>query len=373
MEEDSTPVIIDMGSAITRAGLSIYDNPKAVIPSVIGKPKVSDKVTMDQKDSYIGNEALAKKEILSLSYPIQDSYVQNWDDAEKIYQYLFYNMLSVDPSQHRVLLCEPPQCTRAVREKLTELMFEKFSVYELYLCSTSVLSLYANGNTTGLVIESGVSSTHVSPIYEGFALPQAYGRLGLGGDDITNYLISLMRERGQELPLSKEFEVANRIKETSCYVSGDYQTDINNADSFMGHRTYELPDGSSIPLGAEMFRSPEILFQPQLLERDEVGIHEMSYSCIMKCDPDIRKELYGSIVLTGGDTMFPNIRERVTKDIRALAPSNIDTLVEAPPGRRNLAWLGGAMLSQLLAGEMWIKRREYDTSGPSIVHRKCFL
>lgn len=373
MEEDNTPVIIDMGSALTRAGLSIYDIPKAIIPSVIGKPKLSDKVSMDQKDSYIGNDALAKKESLSLSYPIHDSYVQDWDDAEKIYQYLFYNMLSVDPSQHRVLLCEPPQCTRAVRETLTELMFEKFSVYELYLCSTSVLSLYANGNTTGLVIESGVSSTHISPIYEGFALPQAYGRLGIGGNDITNHLITLLRDRGIVLPLSKEFEVASQIKELACFVSGDYQTDINNADAFMGHRSYELPDGSSIALGAEAFRSPEILFQPQLQERDEIGIHELSYNCVMKCDPDIRKELYGSIVLTGGNTMFPHIRDRVTKDIRALAPSNIDTLVEAPPGRRHLAWLGGAMLSTLLAGEMWIKRREFDSSGPTIVHRKCFL
>jgi actin len=98
------------------------------------------------------------------------------------------------------------------------------------------------------------------------------------------------------------------------------------------------------------------------------------FQTIMKCDEDIRKDLYGNIVLSGGNTMFPGIAERMTKEITALAPSTMKIRVVAPPERKYSVWIGGSIWSSLSTFQaMWISKAEYDEFGPAIVHRKCFV
>lgn len=93
----------------------------------------------------------------------------------------------------------------------------------------------------------------------------------------------------------------------------------------------------------------------------------------MKCDVDIRKDLYSNVVLSGGTTMFQGIGERMTRELAALAPSTVKIKVVAPPERKYSVWIGGSILSSLSVFEqMWISKGEYDQSGPTIVHRKCF-
>jgi len=165
-------------------------------------------------------------------------------------------------------------------------------------------------------------------------------------------------------------------------------------------KSYELPDGQVITIGAERFRCPEVLYQPSMVGMEASGIHETTYNSIMKCDVDIRKDLYGNIVLSGGTTMFPGIADRMSKEISALAPSSMKIKVVAPPERKYSVWIGGSILAslstfqqvcfcsliwlmnycfecllmiQIIAWvQMWIAKAEYDESGPSIVHRKCF-
>ena len=116
----------------------------------------------------------------------------------------------------------------------------------------------------------------------------------------------------------------------------------------------------------------QVLFKPSLIGNESDGIHKLAYESIMKCDVDIRRDLYSNIVLCGGSTMFPNIDVRLTKEMTALAPSGVKVKVVAPPERKYSVWIGGSILSSLYTfEEMWIKKEEYDESGPSIVHRKC--
>jgi actin len=67
----------------------------------------------------------------------------------------------------------------------------------------------------------------------------------------------------------------------------------------------------------------------------------------MKCDVDIRKDLYGNVVLSGGSTMFPGIGDRMSKEITALAPSSMKVKVVAPPERKYSVWIGGSILASL--------------------------
>lgn len=366
-------IVADLGSFMTRVGLAGYDVPKLQVPTVVGHPKVSSAMSIDTKDFFVGQEALTKREFLSLSYPVVDKEVTAWDDVEKLVGYLCNNELNLDFSQHKFLLCEPPQQTRAFREQWTEMLFEKFNVHSLYLSSSSTLSLFATGRTTGVVVESGQNSTHICPIYEGYAFPHAYGRLPIGGDHITRMLIDCLRQKGDELPQSKEFEIAAEIKEKTCYVSQDFQQELSSAqEAAYQEKPYELPDNRTILLSVERCKCPETLFQPALLEKDLPGLHEFVFASVMKCDSDIRKNLYYNIVLCGGNSMFRNFKLRLTRDVKALAPSNMDVKVAAPPERKHLAWMGGALLSSIDTFKMWIKRAEYSELGAAVVHRKCF-
>jgi len=262
MAEENQTLVVDNGSGVVKAGFSGEDAPRAIFPSIIGRPKnIAVLVGVECKDEYIGDEAQQKRGILKISYPIEHGIVKYWDDMEKIWNHTFYVELRVSPDEHPVLLTEAPHNPKVNREKMTQIMFETFNVPAMYVAIQAVLSLYSAGRTTGIVVDSGDGVTHTAPIYEGFSIPHAVSKVAIAGRDLTTFLAKLLLERSYKFTSSAELEIVRDIKEKLCFVALDYEEALKKSySSSEFEKNYEMPDGKIITIGNERFVAPELFF-----------------------------------------------------------------------------------------------------------------
>ena len=418
-DDEISSIVIDNGSCMIRAGFAGDDAPRAVFPSLVGSPRC-------RKIICSGDEAIAKRGILSLYRPFEHGVVTKWEWINYLWRHTFGNELrvaEVDNPTHMILLgawdykmpdvsypvfmTEPALNPKQNREKITQTMFETFHVPSFYLAKQAALALFSTGRQTGLVIDSGYQSTHTVPVYEGNVLPNTVNRLNIGGDDATEYLQKILTERGYSFTTSAEREIVRDIKEKLGYVAHDYNVEMDKGDENI---EYVLPDGQVINIDNERFRCSEIVFNPNIIGIEEDGISLMAIKSVRKCDKDIWKELMGNIVVCGGNSMFNGFADRIYKEITRITwskplidgymrhnkvYSDVINLVDmyyglddickqyagleavkiiAPPERKYSVWIGGSILASLSTfDEMWITKEEYAENGPSIVHKKCII
>jgi len=373
-EGEVQAIVIDNGSGMCKAGIAGEEAPKACFPAVVGRPKNPGQIIgTEAKDCYIGSDAMSKRGVLTLTYPVAYGVIDSWEDMQKVWHHCYYNELRVNPEEHPVLLTEAPMNPKQNREKMIQIFFEQFSVPAFYISIQAVLSLYAAGKTTGLVVDAGDGVTHTVPVYEGFSLPHAVGRINLAGRDLTEYMQKILLEGGHNFSSSAEKEIVRDMKEKLCYVALDYDAELKKFDeSSTLHKPYELPDGKVITIGSQIIRCPEAIFKPSFIGKEYPGVHTLTTQTVGKCDIDVRRDLYQNIILSGGTTMFPGLTERLTKEVQNQVPGSVKVKVTAPQERKYSVWIGGSVLSSLATFQtMWVTKQEYEETGPSIVHRKC--
>nr|CDS30597.1 actin [Hymenolepis microstoma] len=372
--DEAVPVVIDNGSGISKSGFAGEDSPRSVIPSVIGRPKYESVIrAISEKDSFVGDEAQSKRGMLCLKHPIEHGYVTDWGDMEKLWNQIFYNELRISPDEHPILLTDPPLNPKANRERMATIMFETFNVPAMYISLQAVLALHASGRMTGLVLDSGEGATHTIPVYEGYSISSAIDRLDLAGREVTEYLMRLLRGRGNAFRSTSEREVVREMKEKLAYVALDYEDELIKAETTCEiEKDYELPDGNIITLGSERFQCAEALMRPELIGKECPGLADSIYQSIKKSDMNTRRDLYHNIVLSGGSTMFNGMAERLKKDISDMAPSSMNVRIIAQPERKYCVWIGGSIMGSLSSfRKIWISKEDYEEVGPGIVHKKC--
>lgn len=374
MEHDLGAVVIDVGSAVLKAGFAGENLPRCIMSPQVGRPRHRDSLCPWRSgQSFVGEDVSANRGLLDVAVPIEHGVVTDWADVERLWQHVFVEALHVQPIDYRVLVTETPLNPRANRGKTVELLFECLDVGGAYLASQPVLALYASGRTSGLVLDCGHGVTHWVPVVEGYSLPQGIARMGYGGRDVTEFLGRLLAERGFFLFGEREREALRQAKEKLCYVaSTDEEEEFRRTEGSTGE-TYALPDGSSIVLGSERFRCPEALFQPQAMGLDSVGVAKAAKLSVDKCpSKTVQHQLYENVVVSGGSTMFKGFKERLEKELGEVREGT-PLKVVAPPNRKYAAWVGGAIVASLSTFQpLWIRREEYEEQGPKVVFRKCF-
>jgi len=375
------PIVLDGGTGFLKAGYAGQNFPDHQYPSIVGRPILRTEEQnggdIQLKDIMCGDEAAAARSMLQITYPMENGIVKRWDDMQQLWDYTFYEKMKLDPTGRKILLTEPPMNPLKNRETMCEVMFERYGFGGVYVAIQAVLALYAQGLSSGVVVDSGDGVTHIVPVYESTVLNHLTRRLDVAGRDVTRNLIALLLRRGYALNRTADFETVRQIKEKLCYVSYDLELDQRlSEDTTVLVESYTLPDGRVIRVGSERFEAPECLFQPHLVDVEQPGIAEFLFNTIQAADVDVRSSLYKAIVLSGGSSMYPGLPSRLEKELKQLwltkvlggNPERLNKFkvrIEDPPRRRHMVFLGGAVLANIMADKenMWISKAEWEEQG----------
>lgn len=383
-------LVCDNGTGYVKVGYAGSNFPKSIFPSMLGRPVLrAEEALIDDielKDVMFGHEAAKARAMLELSWPVENGMVKNWDDMELLWNYTFYDAMKINPAEMKVMMTEPPSNPKKNREKMVETMFEKYGFEGVSVSIQAMLTLYAQGLLTGVVVDTGDGVTHAVPVWDGFVNPTLISRLDVAGRHITRYLVKLLLLQGYAFNSSADFETVREIKEKLCYVAYNATQERALAEeTTVLVEEYTLPDGRKIKIGRERFEAPEAMFNPSLIGVDTRtgGMSDMVFNMIQAADIDCRAEYYKQIVLSGGSSMYPGLPSRLERDIQqryvkeilkgdTKRLSKIKIRIEDPPRRKHMVFLGGSVLAEIMKErpEFWMLKSEYEEEGLNVL-RKC--
>ncbi|KAH8823003.1 actin-related protein Arp3 [Flagelloscypha sp. PMI_526] len=418
------PVVCDNGTGYSKVGFAGNSDPSFVFPTAIAtrgpaqksggsaptipaKPgHLASKRGVEDLDFYIGDEAIANSRTpgYGVHYPIRHGTIDNWDFMERYWEQTIFKYLRAEPEDHYFLLTEPPLNPPENREQTAEIFFESFNIKGLYIAVQAVLALAASWPSrkegdrtlTGTVIDSGDGVTHVIPVAEGYVIGSAIKHIPIAGRDISQFVLNLMRERGEmtNVPPEDQLKVAAKVKENYSYVCQDIVKEFRKYDSDP-MKYFERYEGEhsvtgrkyGLDIGYERFLAPEIFFNPEIYSSDFLEpLPEVVDNVIQQSPIDVRRDLYKNIVLSGGSTMFNHFGNRLKRDIKLIVDRRLDASVASSGSllkssgvpvevishkrQRYAVWYGGSLLASL--PQFYTSchtKAQYDEIGPSICRR----
>jgi len=426
--DEVNALVFDFGTSTTKAGFAGEDVPKAVFPTMLGcipdNSSNNNADTMDTSDDNQQNIANKTKYVsgstklafprpgMELKSPLKDGLVHDWDLFEALVEHT-YEHLNTDPKQHPLMRSECPWNTKELRVKEAELMFEKFDVPALFLCKSAVLTTFACGRSTALVVDGGAGSMSVTPVYDGFVLYNNIKRNNTAGDFLTDYYRNHL-ETKKKLDIVPIYKIKSKSAvgegEPAKYIAKKLEGITHSYDSYMKNQVvcdfqkmvprmsdrayqeetltslpttpYEFPNGYNDSFGIERYQGPEQLFNPHRFDKEPkpqqdktLGVHELVKESLMSCDVDIHNNLWNSIILCGGATLTSGFVERLDAELRmTFAPHTKFKIVASNVNseRTFAPWVGGSILASLGSfQQMWVSKQEYDEIGPNVIHDKC--
>ena len=363
------PIIIDLGSSEIKAGLFSNSSPSIRLNNIIGESLPIKNSSSLNKDHYISSECDQYYNDLLIRYPIQRGVFVNDEDIQLIFEYIL-TQIGLNPEQmkeHPLLISEPINNKLSNSEKISEILFEKMNIPALIFAKQPLLSLISTGYSTGVVLESGSDITQSCVSCEGYLIKNSFFRCDYGGKDVTNVLKILLKQNNIDIRNNSldDTKILNEIKEKQCYI----KTLKDENDDFVSLLSeYILPDGNRLKLNDEKILAPEILFNNKLIFAEDLTFHEMVISSIDKVDINIKDKLYKTIILSGGNTKFKGIEEKMIVNLSYLIPRGVDIKIKTQINPELNCWNGGKVIASLnIFNKMLVDKKEWEECGKNII------
>lgn len=390
--DETAALVGDLGSRTFKAGFAGEDMPKSWMPSAMGA------------GGQLRDGALRCKPV-ELTWARDNGRVHSWDAVEALWGRALGHDLNSDAKAHPLLVAAATYEAEADRLRLAEVLFEKLGAPAVFLARNAMLSAFSLGRATALVVDIGAARTCAAAVHDGFVMNKTIRQSRVGGDLVDAHLSALVEAspKGgaliapaelQLMPASyaqwRKKDVLQDLKANICRVWQETGYTDDKVASF-ATETYELPDGTTVHLGPERFRSSELLmrndadaaFVASAFAGAKAGggpdvgvgvVPELVRDALQASHVDLRRELASQIILVGGGSVLPGTVERLTKEVGLLLPSALKPRVLVlPKHERTFSTFTGASILATLGSfqQLWVSKSEYDEFGAGIVSKRC--
>ncbi|KIJ56525.1 hypothetical protein M422DRAFT_197463 [Sphaerobolus stellatus SS14] len=427
--DEVSALVLDIGGSTTRAGYAGDDTPKAIFPTYYGYTLAenSEDVHIAEAESGQSEQIAARKKKVNIhlgeqtgpstwrpgmeiANPVHETLIIDFDPIPAIIGHALQDNLRTNPSEHPVLVTEPPWNTPANRERMAEIMFEEFNVPAFYIANTAVLNAFAAGKGTALIVDIGKDTASVTPVVDGFVLRKGMNRSTIPQLVYTNAVNLLAQQHPHRPPIQlwSHHLIANKLPvppskppqftlredrlrlTTPSWRQWAEQREVDEwiagaagvlEHGFSEHaansrppRQYEFPTGFNALFGPERFLPGELYFTQQHLQRPNLPLTltQLLHNSLMSVEPDLRIQLLSNVVVNGGGSLLAGLVDRLHNElVRHFSTTKVHAagnMVE----RRYGAWLGGSILASLgTFHQLWISAEEWQEHGKTIVGQRC--
>ncbi|TCD68340.1 Actin- protein 6 [Steccherinum ochraceum] len=384
------------GASTIKLGVLGIDKSPRIIPNGVFRSR-GDKTT------YVGKQLYDCNNFASLHHrlPFEKGYLVDWDIQKAVWDSLIYGgELGVDPGDASLLITEPYFDLPKLQDIYDQFVFEEYGFKAYHRCTPASMMPYGDlfrlrGHPAPecmLIVDSGFSFTHVVPILSGSVVWDAVKRIDVGGKLLTNHLKELVSFR--QWDMMDETYIINDVKEACCYASQEFEQDLEackiDARANPIVQEYILPD-FSVPrpghvrqpgeqlqesyqilyMNNERFSVPEVIFRPDDIGMEQSGLAATIAHSISLLPEDLQGMFWAHIGLIGGNTKFPGFRERLTTELRSLAPDNYAVeIYQAPEPIRSAYQAAVSFASHSSFSQHVVTKAEYDEFGSNVCRRK---